>query len=75
MSQLLKVQHEADVNVISTVHIHISRTHCLEVITMKGPASSIEKIANKISGLSGVDYAKLFTFSLPEGSESHGHEH
>lgn len=74
MSDLIRIQHEADVNVISTVHIHITRSHCLEVITMRGSRKSIETIANRISGLSGVDYARLFTFSLPEdGTTAHHH--
>ena len=75
MAELLKIQHESDVNVVSTVHIHISRTHCLEVITMRGNPSKIEKLANHISGLSGVDYARLFTFAVPENDMMDGHHH
>jgi CopG family nickel-responsive transcriptional regulator len=75
MSELLRVQHESEVNVVSTVHIHISRTHCLEVITMKGKSDNIERLSNRISGLSGVDYARLFTFSVPDDDQSHSHKH
>ncbi|MHA1769073.1 MAG: nickel-responsive transcriptional regulator NikR [Candidatus Thorarchaeota archaeon] len=76
MSELLKVQHESDVHIVSTVHIHMSMTHCLEVITMRGESQNIERLANKIAGLSGIDYAKLFTFSIPEdGRIGGGHHH
>lgn len=75
MAELLKAQHESNVNVVSTVHIHISRTHCLEVITMKGKPSHIEKLANHISGLSGVDYSRLFTFTIPEDEGKTDHHH
>ena len=75
MAELIKVQHTSEAHVISTVHIHISRTHCLEVITVKGSKESILRLANKVSGISGIEYAKLFTFSLPEDDTEHEHVH
>ena len=76
MSDLIKAQHTSEAHVISTVHVHMSQSHCLEVLTLKGSKESITKLANKVTGISGIEYAKLFTFSLPEGEElNHGHTH
>ncbi|MFW9844969.1 MAG: nickel-responsive transcriptional regulator NikR [Candidatus Thorarchaeota archaeon] len=76
MADLIKAQHTSEAHVISTVHVHMSQSHCLEVITLKGSKESITKLANKVSGISGIEYAKLFTFALPEGEDfSHGHTH
>lgn len=76
MADLMKVQHEAHAEVVSTVHVHVSESHCLEVITLKGERNAIEELANKISGLKGIEYVRLFTFVLPEGDDSgHGHSH
>ena len=36
MGNLIKVQHNSDAHVISTVHVHMSKSHCLEVITLRG---------------------------------------
>lgn len=74
MSNLMKVQHDAHAQVISTVHVHATHSHCLEVITLKGNRKSIEELADKISGLKGIEYIRLFTFFLPE-SEDAGHSH
>ena len=74
MSDLIKIQHQSGLNILSSVHVHISRTHCLEVITMRGSKDSIESLADRISGLSGINYSRLFTFSLPEEVEE-GHHH
>jgi len=74
MSDLIKVQHNSEAHVISTVHVHMSQSHCMEVLTLKGPKDEITKLANRVSGISGIEYAKLFTFSLPEES-SNGHSH
>ncbi|TET08885.1 MAG: nickel-responsive transcriptional regulator NikR [Candidatus Thorarchaeota archaeon] len=74
MANLIQAQHNAHAHVVSTVHVHISKSHCLEVITLKGDRHSIEGLANKISGLKGIEYVRLFTFALPE-SENSGHTH
>lgn len=75
MAALVKNQHDADAEVISTLHTHITKTHCFEILTMKGTAEGIKRLADKIAGLSGVDFAELFTFALPEMSLNHNHDH
>lgn len=76
MADLIKVQHNSEAHVISTVHVHMTKTHCLEVITLKGSKDSILKLANTVAGISGIEFAKLFTFSLTEGENfEHGHTH
>lgn len=76
MADLMRIQHVGHAHVVSTVHVHISNSHCLEVITLKGKRKSIEDLANRISGLKGIEYVRLFTFFLPEDEEeSHTHSH
>jgi len=76
MNELMKAQHDAHVNVVSSIHVHVSHSHCLEVITLKGDKHAIGKLADKISGLKGIEYVRLFNFVLPESEESdHGHHH
>ncbi len=75
MADLIKIQHSSEAHVISTVHVHISKEHCLEVITVKGSKEEVSKLANKVAGISGIEYAKLFTFSLPEEEMAHEHLH
>jgi CopG family nickel-responsive transcriptional regulator len=69
MESLIKAQHHSQANVISTVHVHVSQSHCLEVIALTGTKDSITELANKISGISGVEYVKLFAFALSEDAE------
>ncbi len=75
MADLIKIQHSSEAHVVSTVHFHISETHCLEVITIEGSKEAVSQLANRVSGISGVEYAKLFTFSLPEGDLEEEHSH
>ena len=74
MSNLTKVQHTAYAQVISTVHIHVTHSHCLEVITLKGNLKAIEEFANKVSGFKNIEYVRLFTFFLTEDI-IHDHSH
>ena len=77
MAALLKSQHESEAEVISTLHTHITRTHCFEILTIKGSVKGILKLADKIGGLKGIEYVELFTFSIPGvvSGENHGHVH
>ena len=74
MSELTEAQHCCDAEVISTLHIHLTHSHCLEVITLKGSKSGIESFANKVEGLSGIEYARLFSFVLPD-EPAYEHHH
>ncbi len=74
MAELTNAQHGSNTNVISTLHVHLTPSHCLEVLTVRGERKSIQKFADKIGGLSGVEFARLFMFSVPESYE-HNHSH
>ena len=70
----MSCEKDTDAYVISTVHTHVTKTHCFEILTIRGTSEGIDRLANKIGGLSGIEYAKLFKFSLPDDShESHIH--
>ena len=76
MADLIKAQHSSEAHVISTVHVHMSQSHCLEVITLKGSQEAIKKLANKVTGITGIEFAKLFTFALPDDADvNHTHHH
>jgi CopG family nickel-responsive transcriptional regulator len=76
MESLIKAQHHSEANVISTIHVHVSQSLCMEVITLTGTKDSITELANRISGISGIEYVKLFSFPLPDDVEViHSHKH
>jgi CopG family nickel-responsive transcriptional regulator len=76
MEALIKAQHNSEANVISTIHVHVSQSLCLEVITLSGSKEDITKLANKISGISGIEFVRLFAFSLPDDAAiGHSYAH
>jgi CopG family nickel-responsive transcriptional regulator len=74
MTDLTRMQHTSHAQVVSTVHIHATHSHCLEVITLRGKQKAIEELANKVSGLKGIEYVRLFKFFLTDNIR-HDHIH
>lgn len=61
VDRLLDIQHDFQPLIISTQHVHLDRHLCLEIIAVRGRASTIEKLADSIKSLVGV---KQVSFSL-----------
>ncbi|SMP06122.1 transcriptional regulator, CopG family [Desulfurobacterium pacificum] len=57
--KITEIEHSYLHNIISTMHIHIDHNHCLETIAVKGKASKIKELADKIITLKGVKHGKL----------------
>ncbi len=74
MAALTNAQHASRADVISTMHVHLTPSHCLEVLTLCGTQENIQKLKDRVGGLSGVEYTNLFSFKVPE-SPKHNHSH
>lgn len=57
--KLTDFQHENFNLITSAMHIHIDKDHCLEVIIMKGKASDLKKITDKVLSFKGVKNGNL----------------
>jgi CopG family nickel-responsive transcriptional regulator len=54
LSQIVETQHKFEDIVVSTMHIHMSKDKCLEIITVKGKASAIRSISQELKTKKGV---------------------
>lgn len=57
--ELLKIQHDHYIHMLSTLHLHLDRHNCLEVIVVKGTSGEVKKFSDIISGHRGVKFSKL----------------
>jgi CopG family nickel-responsive transcriptional regulator len=57
--KLTRHQHDEHDVVISTLHVHLDHHNCLEVLAVKGTASAIRHIADKLISTKGVKHGKL----------------
>lgn len=57
--RMTHMQHHAGHLVISTMHVHLDETNCLEVLALKGSYSAVQKLADGILSLKGVKHGRL----------------
>lgn len=59
VKELLDLQHDYVDEIISSLHVHMDEHNCLEVVVVKGKASRIKEIAERLISLKGVKHGKL----------------
>jgi CopG family nickel-responsive transcriptional regulator len=57
--KLTDAQHEHVGVVVSTLHVHLERHRCLEVLVVRGKANEIRALADRLIGARGVKHGKL----------------
>jgi len=57
--ELNKVQHDFHDLILCSQHIHLSHETCLETIMVKGEASELTALADRIISLKGIHHGKL----------------
>ncbi len=57
--RLTDLQHEAHHLIRSTLHVHLDHHNCLEIIVLQGKMAEVEKIANALISMKGVQHGKL----------------
>ncbi len=64
VNKLLDIQHDYKDLIISTQHIHLDHTNCLEVVIVKGKINQIVVLASKLKSIKGVKHAELARSTL-----------
>jgi CopG family nickel-responsive transcriptional regulator len=64
---LNELQHHHHQAIISTVHVHLDKHNCLEVLILRGKGGEIKAIADKLIGTKGVKHGKLSVTTTGKG--------
>jgi CopG family nickel-responsive transcriptional regulator len=59
--RLIDFQHQVHGAVISSLHVHLDKHNCLEVLVVRGKGREIRKVADRLIGTRGVKHGKLVT--------------
>ena len=59
LNEIMRVQHKFENVVSSTMHIHLSKDKCLEIIAVKGKAEDAKNLAQKLMSKKGVKQLKF----------------
>jgi len=57
--KLTDLQHEFHRSILSTLHVHLDHDNCLEVLVVRGKASSVQRIADSLISTKGVMHGRL----------------
>ncbi|MFA5338110.1 MAG: nickel-responsive transcriptional regulator NikR [Candidatus Omnitrophota bacterium] len=63
VNKSLDIQHEFTNIILASQHVHLSHHNCLEIIALKGKASNLKALADKLIALKGVKHGKLVVTS------------
>jgi len=64
LTQIVQTQHKYENIVSSTMHVHLTRDKCLEIIAVKGKANEIRSLSQELMTKKGVKQLK-FTAIAP----------
>lgn len=73
--RVLSLQHEHHDLVITSLHVHLDHTDCLETVVLRGPTPSVNLLAQTLIALRGVRHGSIHLVPLNEGRRKHRHDH
>jgi len=62
--KLIDIQHDMSKNVISTMHVHVDRHNCVEIIAIRGLPHDLIQISDRLISSKGVKHGKLVISSI-----------
>lgn len=71
--RLIRVQHDFQELIKSSLHLHLDSNQSMEIIAVRGKASELTSMADRLRSLKGVSFARLtMTRLLSENGDDDG---
>jgi len=64
VNQIVEAQHKFENVVTASMHIHLAKDKCLEIIAVKGKASNIRSLSQELTTKKGVKELKITAIAL-----------
>ncbi len=74
-AKMVERQHDHTSLVISTMHVHITHSNCVESVVMKGPVSQVLDLARETVAQTGVEHGQINIIPCEEQEHDHDHGH
>ena len=65
--QLTAAQHKHHHLIISTQHIHLDHSNCMEIVVIRGKPSEAQQLLGAIKGIKGIKFSALSTATTADG--------
>jgi len=63
-SEIASLKHEYNCMVLSSQHIHLDATNCIETIAVKGTANKVFKLSNKLLAIKGIRHGNIVVSAI-----------
>jgi CopG family nickel-responsive transcriptional regulator len=73
--KIVSIQHDSGGRVVSTMHVHLDATQCLEIIVAQGPARELERMADELVHTRGVLLGRIVPAGRAPDAHVHHHPH
>jgi len=64
LNRIMQVQHKFEDVISSTMHVHLTRNKCLEIIAVKGHAEEVRSLAQELTTKKGIKQLKFTAVAL-----------
>lgn len=64
LNQIVEAQHKFEKVVSATMHVHLAKDKCLEIIAVRGKANNIRSLSQELMTKKGVKQLKFTTIAL-----------
>ncbi len=64
--RLTDIAHDHHQIILSSMHVHLTHTSCMEVVLVKGCGKELRALSDKLSSIKGVKHGKLAMTRLVE---------
>lgn len=78
LDELTEVEHHSNVQIYSTMHVHVSEDVCSEAIALRGQVKQVMefwKVVQTIKGISLCELVYMYPSSSKDKEDSHKHNH
>jgi CopG family nickel-responsive transcriptional regulator len=75
LERLAHLQHEYVGLVVSTTHVHVDHSRCLEVLILRGRARQVRELGQRVIAVRGVERGELFLSQVLAPGHDHDHDH
>ncbi len=59
LDKITDVQHDFHQVILCSQHIHLDHDNCMEIIALKGKASVLKDLADRLTGIKGIIHSQL----------------
>jgi len=59
VNMLMDIQHDFGDLIISSQHVHLDHSNCLEIIAVKGSSQKVQELADRLKSVKGVKHGTL----------------